>query len=87
MMPEQSTDRERERETASHWYSLWRLPTQVEGAELHQHALPGGRQERVQTLPALVVRIDQLRRVEGAVARAAAAHERAVALCGYTDTS
>lgn len=62
---------------------LGRLPAQVEGAELDEHALPRRGQERVQTLAAVVVRVHQLRGMEGAVARAATTHERAVALCGY----
>lgn len=60
---------------------LWWLAPQVEGAELDEHALPRRGQERVEALPRVVPGVEQLRRGERAVAGAAAAHERAVALC------
>lgn len=62
-------------------YVLWGFASEVECVEGDEDALARRREKRVQTLPAVVAGVHQLWGVECTVARAAAAHESAVALC------
>lgn len=63
-------------------YLLWRRAAKAEGGEYELDALVRPGEEQVDALPRLAVRIDQARRVEGAVLRPVRdAYEPLVALC------
>jgi hypothetical protein len=63
-------------------YSLWGSATKSEGGEYELDPLVWPCQERVDALPRLAVRVNQVRRVEGAILRPVRdAYEPLVALC------